>query len=251
MSLRRWAPTTLVMAAAAWALAVLGPDAAQVRRAVTAPQALVDRAGADALLVPVAAAAGWLCWGWGVLGLLLTLASMVPGRPGRAADLALAALLPAGARRLAAVAVGLTLSTAAPALSSSPPALGESSVVTTAAERPVDGHPTPAATPAAAGPALVADGPPVPAGGAPPDWPDAPVAAAPEGFPSGTDRVVLRGDCLWHIATEWLAAQRPGEPASDAEVLAAVSAWWLANATVIGPDPDLLLPGQVLSPPPA
>jgi hypothetical protein len=28
-----------------------------------------------------------------------------------------------------------------------------------------------------------------------------------------------------------------------------VDAWWSANADVIGPDPDLLLPGQVLQPP--
>jgi nucleoid-associated protein YgaU len=34
-------------------------------------------------------------------------------------------------------------------------------------------------------------------------------------------------------------------------VAAAVDAWWHANAAVIGPDPDLLLPGQVLRPPPA
>jgi hypothetical protein len=30
-----------------------------------------------------------------------------------------------------------------------------------------------------------------------------------------------------------------------------VHAWWVANAGVIGPDPDLLLPGQVLRPPPS
>ena len=64
------------------------------------------------------------------------------------------------------------------------------------------------------------------------------------------DRVVLRGDCLWDIAADWLAAQRPGAQVSDADTLAAVSAWWQANATVIGPDPDLLLPGQVLRAPP-
>jgi hypothetical protein len=32
-------------------------------------------------------------------------------------------------------------------------------------------------------------------------------------------------------------------------VAAAVQAWWRTNAAVIGPDPDLLLPGQVLQPP--
>ncbi|GAB3363669.1 LysM peptidoglycan-binding domain-containing protein [Modestobacter lapidis] len=237
MSLSRWTATALAMASAAWALVVLGPDASQVRRAVTAPQHLVDTAGPDALLVPVAAAAGWLCWGWGVLGLLLTLASTLPGAAGRAADLALVALLPAGARRLAAVALGLTLSTGAAALVTAPALPQDVALATAAADRPVDGLTG----------AFVEQ-----VGGAPPDWPQAPVEPPPEGFPSATDRVVLRGDCLWDIAADWLAAGRsptPDAAVDDAAILAAVQAWWQANAAVIGTDPDLLLPGQVLSPP--
>ena len=65
MSLRRWAATTAAMAAVAWALVLLGPHPAQAWRAVTGPQALVDVAGVDALLVPVAAAAGWAGWASG------------------------------------------------------------------------------------------------------------------------------------------------------------------------------------------
>jgi succinylarginine dihydrolase len=42
-----------------------------------------------------------------------------------------------------------------------------------------------------------------------------------------------------------------GRTASAAETARATSAWWAANAAVIGPDPDVLLPGQVLRPPPA
>ena len=117
--------------------------------------------------------------------------------------------------------------------------------------------------------AAAADGPVVPAGpdapgvtvgagqavdqpgGAPPDWPEA-QDDPPPAASSATDRVVLRGDCLWDIAAGWLTAQRSAPDAaavSDAEVLAAVQAWWQTNAAVIGPDPDLLLPGQVLTPP--
>jgi nucleoid-associated protein YgaU len=235
------------MAAVSCALVLLGPDAHQARLAVTAPQALVDTAGPDALLVPVAAAAAWLCWGWGALGLLLTVGSTLPGSAGRVAERALVALLPVGARRLAAVAVGLSLSTvtAAPAPA---PAVVVADVVlaTTAADRPLDGRTGPEVLGSAA---AVADPPIDQTGGAPPDWPDAPVDPPPDGFPSTTDRVVLRGDCLWDIAAEWLDAQRSGTAVPDAEVLAAVRAWWQANAAVIGPDPDLLLPGQVLSPP--
>ncbi len=231
MSLGRWTATALVMAATAWVLAALGPGADQVRQVVTAPQQLVDTAGPDALLVPVAAAAGWLCWAWGALGLLLTAASALPGAGGRAADLALGVLLPAGARRLAALAVGLTLGTGLPAVAPAPPVTAGLSLA--AVDGPVDGP--------------VPDQP----DGAPPDWPGASDAAPREGLSATHDRVVLRGDCLWDIAAEWLAARRSGAPGEvgDAEVLAAVRAWWQANAEVIGPDPDLLLPGQVLTPP--
>jgi len=235
MSLGRWTATALVMAGSAWALAALGPGADQVRQVVTAPQQLVDTAGPDALLVPVAAAAGWLCWGWGALGLLLTLASALPGAGGRAADVALGVLLPAGARRLAALAVGLTLGTGLPAPAPAPPVAA--GLTLAAVDGPVTGPVT---------------GPPMDQpGGAPPDWPGPPVAPPHEVLPAAEDRVVLRGDCLWDIAAEWLAAQRSATPGgvSDAEVLAAVRAWWQANAEVIGPDPDLLLPGQVLTPP--
>jgi nucleoid-associated protein YgaU len=246
MSLSRWTATALVLAGTAWALAVLGPGADQVRQVLTGPQQLVDTAGPDALLVPVAAAAGWLCWGWGVLGLSLTAASSLPGAGGRAADLALRVLLPAGARRLAAVAVGLSLGTGATGLIATPagpPGL----TLAAAADGPVGtAGPAPPGVTVGAGQAV--DQP----GAAPPDWPDARDDPPLAGLPAATDRVVLRGDCLWDIAAEWLAAQRSDPasvPADDVEVLAAVQAWWQANAAVIGPDPDLLLPGQVLTPP--
>jgi Tfp pilus assembly protein FimV len=70
-----------------------------------------------------------------------------------------------------------------------------------------------------------------------PDWPAAPPAAT---------HVVAPGECLWRIAG---AALPPGD--GDAAVATAVHAWWSANAAVIGPDPDRLLPGQVLHAPAA
>jgi nucleoid-associated protein YgaU len=59
--------------------------------------------------------------------------------------------------------------------------------------------------------------------------------------------VVVRGDCLWDIAAGRLAAS--GSRPTDAEIATAVQAWWSVNADVIGPDPDLILPGQVLRAP--
>jgi hypothetical protein len=62
---------------------------------------------------------------------------------------------------------------------------------------------------------------------------------------------VVPGDCLWLIAGASLRAtgRGAGAPPSDGEIAGAVRAWWSANAAVVGPDPDLLLPGQVLHPP--
>jgi nucleoid-associated protein YgaU len=61
-----------------------------------------------------------------------------------------------------------------------------------------------------------------------------------------TERVVVRrGDSLWSIAARDL-----GPGASDAEVAAQWPRWWHANRAVIGPDPDLILPGTRLRPPP-
>ena len=58
-------------------------------------------------------------------------------------------------------------------------------------------------------------------------------------------RVVVRsGDTLWAIACAHL---RSG--ADDASTARAVDRWYAANAGVIGDDPDLIHPGQRLTPP--
>ncbi|MEV5965804.1 LysM peptidoglycan-binding domain-containing protein [Kribbella sp. NPDC051952] len=53
--------------------------------------------------------------------------------------------------------------------------------------------------------------------------------------------VVKAGDSLWS-----LAARELGPGASAAAVAARWPEWYAANRQVIGPDPDLILPGQVL-----
>ncbi|OJV82093.1 MAG: hypothetical protein BGO37_03555 [Cellulomonas sp. 73-92] len=70
-----------------------------------------------------------------------------------------------------------------------------------------------------------------------------------DGAPAGGEAatvVVVRGDTLWGIAARHLPAD-----ASEADVAAAWPAWYAANAATIGPDPGLILPGQVLVAPPA
>lgn len=56
--------------------------------------------------------------------------------------------------------------------------------------------------------------------------------------------VVHRGDTLWAIA-----AATFDDDATDAEILRAVVRWHEANRDLIGDDPDLILPGQVLHAP--
>ena len=235
MYVARWTATTAVMAGAAWGLHVLGAGWGELHAAAADPQRLVDTGGPDALLLAVVTALAWLCWAWGAVGLLLTAASAAPGWAGALARVLLSGLVPAGARRAAALAIGVGLTAAAPlAVPAGPPTVALS---TAAGDQN-----------AAAAPVLVDW--PGPTTGAPdrqtadapapvPDWP----ADAPSG------RVVLRGDCLWDIARAHLAGEHPDRPVPDADVATAVQAWWQANAAVIGPDPDLLLPGQVLRPP--
>lgn len=113
---------------------------------------------------------------------------------------------------------------------------------------------------AASGQALALDrpAPPVPATSTLPGWtPDRP-AAPPRPAPQvrlvtsaprvehalGEDVVVRRGDSLWDIAARHLG------PTASAEAVAAEwPRWYAANRDVIGPDPDLIHPGQRLRPP--
>jgi hypothetical protein len=246
MSIRRLAVTGLAMALIALALAALTPGFASMAGSLAAAQRTVDTAGPDALVTSAAGLAAWAVWVWGAAGLALTAGSALPGMAGTIARIALHVVLPAGARRSAAVALGLGIGVAAPLLGTATAIL---------------------ATPASAA---------VPAWstGDVPDWPVAvpdgnrsvPDRSAPAGHPeaaapdwpteehAGGSHVVVRGDCLWHIAAARLRERQeltPADGPTDSEVAAEVHAWWAANADVIGPDPDLLLPGQVLRPPAA
>ncbi|MGY1813465.1 LysM peptidoglycan-binding domain-containing protein [Blastococcus sp. SYSU D00820] len=221
MSLRRLLCTTGGMAAAAVALAAGTPDLRWLATGAGLQEA-VDAAGAETALLTLVAVLAWLAWGWGVLGLGLTALSAAPGAVGALGRLLGRLLLPATARQAAALALGLGLGAPVLAGCTAPPA---TEVSVAAADLPA---PAPAAVP---------DWPASMAGA--PDWP---AAAAGE-------HVVVRGDCLWDLAATWLRDRTGAEP-GPAEIAAAVDTWWRANADVIGPDPDLLHPGQVLRAPP-
>jgi nucleoid-associated protein YgaU len=232
MSIRRLVVTATAMAGIAVVLALLTPPVATMTAVLSAPQRTVDALGSDVLLSAAVGLLAWVVWAWGAVGLTLTAGSALPGLAGGAARLAVHVVLPAGARRSAALLLGLGLGVAAPVLGVADPALA-----------PVASAAAPAGVDVPDWPVPAADSAPVP------DWPtgteSAPEAAAD---PSGGGRVVVRGDCLWHIAADSLLGEL-GRLPTEGETATAVHAWWRANADVIGPDPDLLLPGQVLRPP--
>ncbi len=238
VTVRRWVTTTLLMTSVGAVLLALAPDGVLVRAAVTAPQALVDTSGPDALLVLLAWVLAVLCWAWGSLGLVLTGLSALPGLAGRVAGIAVGVLLPAGLQRAAALAVGVSL-VAGPVVGWHSPGLGTPVISTAGAERSVVALPEGAVPDWPSSAPVPAPEPPAEASPVP-DWP----AAPPDGA-----HVVVRGDVLWDLAEQWLLDRQPDTPPTTSAIATAVQAWWQANTDVIGPDPDLLLPGQVLTPP--
>lgn len=234
MSMRRLAATTAVMAAVAVLLAALTPALPDPALVLTDPQGLADAAGAETLVLAAAALLAWLAWGWGALGLVLTALSAVPGVVGAVARAASRLLLPADARRAAALALGLGLAVGSPALAACSTAVpAPAAAVSLPRAAPVPDWPVTPAQPV--DPAVPDPAPPPTAPGPVPEWPAA-------------GHVVVRGDSLWGIAAADLRARTGSDPAAG-DVARAVAAWWSANAEVIGPDPDLLFPGQVLRAP--
>ncbi|MCK9896829.1 LysM domain-containing protein [Frankia sp. AgB32] len=71
-----------------------------------------------------------------------------------------------------------------------------------------------------------------------------PAAGATTGGAADGDIVVLRGDSLWTIAARHLGAN-----ATQEQISAEWHRWWSANMDVIGHDPNMILPGQRLTPP--
>ena len=238
MSVRRLLSTTAAMAALAWALVLLTPSFADMTGDVLAAQRTADSAGAETLVLAAAGLAAWGVWVWGALGLVLTAGSALPGVLGQAARALTGVALPRAARRSAALALGIGLGVAGPLAGTALAVVDAPSAAAGTTSTPVPDWPGDPGSAAASVPGPDAGPPDVQPL---PDWPAPPAAG---------DHVVVRGDCLWDLAAAHLSDQL-GRTASAAETSRATSAWWAANAAVIGPDPDALLPGQVLRPPPA
>ena len=186
-------------------------------------------APAEALTAGVAALALVLL-GWGWAGAVLTALATRPGRLGTRAKALSARVAPPLVRRLVAAVLGAgLLVTPAEAAAPVPPCVVTALVL--------DGH--------APDPTLVPETPPSP------DWvpqapvrrpqPDPALLVRPHRSDDDPEVVVRRGDTLWDIAARHL-----GAGAGAAEVARAWPRWYAANRSVIGPEPDLIRPGQRL-----
>ena len=208
----------------------------------------------DAALALAAAAGAWLALSWlTALTVLTVLTAAIAGLGSRAHHRA-AALAPRACRRLAAVLLGLTVA-GVPLATGLPVAAALPASVAAATTAPGTPSTNPAEMPGTEGlDRPVADVP----GGWTPDRPALPhrqdarsrslvrlVVSTPRTGNAVLEEVVVRrGDSLWDIAARHLGAD-----ASAAEIATEWPRWHAANAAVIGPDPDLLLPGQRLLPP--
>lgn len=213
----------LTAAALVWA----APSPHTVFAAAGDPQRWIGLHGVDAAIVTVAVAVCWLLLGWLALGLLIGLAAQLPGAAGRTADVLAAVVLPRAIRQAVALTLGVGLATAGASAAAADPAPAGVTSVAASVDWPV----RPPAQP-----------PSVPS---PPEMPP-PARGGPPGFgdPINTAVVVASGDSLWMIAAARLGADAtPGQIADD------VADWYQVNRDVIGPDPDLIHPGQRLVPP--
>jgi nucleoid-associated protein YgaU len=78
-------------------------------------------------------------------------------------------------------------------------------------------------------------------------WPDLDRATTGDHHSTGGSVVVTPGDCLWRIAARDL--RDGGTHVDDVAVARSWPQWYAANRDVIGGDPDLIHPGQVLTRP--
>ncbi len=223
---------------------------------------------------------GWvgvLLAAWLALGSLLAVAALLPGAAGRAAASVGDRITPLAVRKVLALALGASVGSLAlppapvsvagsgPVARSTDPGVlagGGAARRTTwrrdshrpsrppaSPRRSTEGRgpprrpPEPAVPPTPAGPGYVPTAPP------PVHDADRPrlLAPAPRPTSAAHDLVpVRRGDSLWSIAARHL-----GPGATDAEIAWEWPRWYAANRAVVGDDPDLLTPGQLLRPPPA
>ncbi len=180
----------------------------------------------------VAGVSAWLIAGWLLVVTGLTLAAGGGRRSSRGLRRAAEILTPRFARGLVRILLGaaVAVATGGPAIASTPPA----APVIAGALPSLAPVPAPVVAPPQLAPLLELDRP----GGAL-QPPSAPPQVEPANRPGSY--LVRAGDTLWGLAAERLPAS-----SSPATITRAWQRWYTANRHVIGPDPGLLLVGEML-----
>ena len=259
---------TLLASALAVGLALAACDAAG--RLASAPPSARGPTALTRALVLLACGAGALGAAWHALsGALAVIALAGPAPSARGAGIrraALRALHRWGApimRRTTAGALVAAVAAGAPAMAAQAPGASDDLGWAPTASASAPAEPAPAPAGGASPGAEPAAPPPDPAAGAPSGETSA--AEAPAGDPPAaeapsapaTTHQVSAGESLWSITQELLdagAAGAPtdpssGGPSAQARVARAWPILYAANAESIGADPDLILPGTILSVP--
>jgi hypothetical protein len=272
----RRSATARVGAGVVTGLAVLAQVETVLLRVAHDQWGLVARPGpstVDEVVVAVVATGACLLSAWLAAGTLAALVAHLPGAVGRRARTWADAWAPGAVRRVATVVVGAAVGGvlapgSAAGTAPAPPAgftatapreatagyaavPGAAEQLATGTRPPAGPTPgfsvAPSPAPSTAHPASPAGRAAAPDPGWTPTRPlDRPQAsprlvAGPSPRTAQAPVVVLRGDTLWSIAARHL-----GPDATDAEIAHEWPRWYAANRTVLGDDPDLLLPGQVL-----
>ncbi len=247
----------------------------------------------DSLLIFVVALLAWACFAWLALGTLLMALSAIPGALGSACGALAERMTPAVYRRVARVALGISVA-AGPVLGALPAhaATVNQPTQAAAAAQLLPGLDRPGSLDRAGtvdtqlpsgiqlpnldragtvdnqlpsgiqlpnldrpGGSDIRDELPMPdrptssqAGLPNPERPQTtdPVLRPPTRHVQAEEQyVVKRGDNLWDIARQHLP-----DGASNAEINREWHRWYYANRQVVGDNPDMVLPGQVLTPPP-
>jgi resuscitation-promoting factor RpfA len=209
-----------------------------------APHRWATSVGADRVILVLGEAAVWLAAVWLGIGLLAALCAALPGAAGELAGWLARQALPAALYRLCVGTVGVSVlvgpiaAGTAVVAADRAPAFAE---VATVADPPPPAWPTGAPVPPPAWPQGTNAPAMRPAAPVPPADPGPPAGQASNAAPAGTAVTVRPGDSLWLIA-----ARRLGAGATPDQIGVAWREWYAANRALIGADPNLIRPGQVL-----
>jgi hypothetical protein len=235
-------------------------------RDLSAPHAWLARAGTDAAAATFARSLLWLVAAWVAMGLTASLCAVLPGGAGALGRWVAVRITPAAFRQVLAASVAVSvLSNPVVARASgasdhlSPPSAASVGWPTDDAAPPAARRP-PAAPQPGAHPRRTSR----PSGAASTKT-RAPGPATTTVGPRTAGGVVVRpGESLWQIAAHRLVGQRratpltaaaraahpvSADPVTAAQIAAEWPRWYATNRLRIGADPDLLHPGERLTPP--